>query len=375
MHLGSGFRVVNLWFSTSFGRSFTVVRIFICALLLGFEAIVSGPGDLARAQERPTDLTELTLEELMEVNVISIDVLGTHTHLAGQWMLTYKYMFMWMDGNRDGTDRISHRKVHEKFDMAPTEMAMEMHMPMVMYAPTDDLTLHAMLPYIRKSMKHITRDGVRFSERTEGIGDLKVEALYTLYGNVRRGTHRFILDAGLSFPTGSIDKKDFGPDRSMGRFRLEYPMQLGSGTFDLYPGITYLGQTENWAWGAEIIPTIRVGKNNHGYRLGNQYYFGARLVHKLTDWLSTSVRVNGQVWENIHGSDRALNPAEEPSKDPNKQGGRRVDLLLGINVYVPKGVLKGQRLAIEGGFPIYQSLDGPQLETRWQLTVGWQWVF
>jgi len=33
--------------------------------------------------------------------------------------------------------------------------------------------------------------------------------------------------------------------------RLEYPMQLGSGTFALRPGLTYLGQTERWAWVAE----------------------------------------------------------------------------------------------------------------------------
>jgi hypothetical protein len=254
-------------------------------------------------------------------------------------------------------------------------MAIQMHMPMIMYAPTDDLTLHAMLPYMRKSMKNLTGDGVRFRERSEGIGDLKVDMLYTFLGGVRRDPHRFILNAGLSFPTGSIDEKDFGPDRSMGRFRLEYPMQLGSGTFDLYPGVTYLGQAQDWAWGLEFIPTVRVGKNGNGYRLGNQYYLGSRVARGWTDWLSTSIRLNGQIWEDIHGRDRALDPAEMPPKNPNLQAGKRVDLLLGINLYVPSGIFRGQRLAIEGGLPVYQSLDGPQLQTRWQLTVGWQWVF
>ena len=361
--------------STSVGPSLAVVRKAICALLLAVGVIAGWIDYRADAQERPKDLTELPIEELAKLDVVSINVLGTHTHLADQWMLSYKYMFMWMDGNLDGTKKVSHGKIFEKFDIAPTEMAMHMHMPMVMYAPTDDLTLHAMLPYIRKSMRNLTSDGVRFTERSEGFGDLKIDVLYTFLGNVKRDPHRFILNAAVSFPTGSINKKDFGPDRSTGKSRLEYPMQLGSGTVDVYPGITYLAEARSWAWGLEFIPTVRIGKNSNGYRLGNQYYLGARVARGWTDWFSTSVRLNGQIWENIHGRDRALDPAEMPPKNPHLQGGKRVDLLLGTDLYAPRGFLTGHRLAIEGGLPVYQSLDGPQLRTRWQLTAGWQWVF
>ena len=37
--------------------------------------------------------------------------------------------------------------------------------------------------------------------------------------------------------------------------------------------------------------------------------------------------------------------------------------------------LKGLRLAIEGGVPAYQNLDGPQLGTNWILTTGIQYSF
>ena len=30
------------------------------------------------------------------------------------------------------------------------------------------------------------------------------------------------------------------------------------------------------------------------------------------------------------------------------------------------------RLAIEGGLPVYQNLSGPQLGQSWQITAGWQ---
>ena len=78
---------------------------------------------------------------------------------------------------------------------------------------------------------------------------------------------------------------------------------------------------------------------------------------------------------NISGADPALNPAIVPTADPNRRGGDRLDLLFGFNLYASGETLTGHRLALEGGFPIYESLDGPQLETDWLITVGWQYAF
>lgn len=286
-------------------------------------------------QAQPADLTTLSLQELMKVDVISINVLGTHIHPAGQWMLGYEYMIEGMDGTRDGTDRVSRSQVLDQFAMAPTDMTMQTHMAMLMYAPSDDLTLMAMLPYILKSMTHVMRDGTRFTERSEGIGDLQLRGLYTLYAE-GRFRHRVLLNAGVSLPTGSIDEEDFGPDPSLGRMRLGYPMQLGSGTVDLLPGLTYLGQAETWAWGAEFIPTVRLGWNRHDYRLGNRYRLSGWTAWKWTDWLSLSARLDGQIWDDISGADPALDPTEQPSKDPTIQAGRRLDALVGTCTRPPE---------------------------------------
>ena len=77
---------------------------------------------------------------------------------AGEWMLGYQFMFDKMSGNLFGTKRISNEKILDHFAMTPTDMAMQMHMFMAMYSPSDDLTLMAMLPYVRKSMNHVSRD-------------------------------------------------------------------------------------------------------------------------------------------------------------------------------------------------------------------------
>ena len=43
-----------------------------------------------------------------------------------------------------------------------------------------------------------------------------------------------------------------------------YGMQLGSGTWDFHPAITYLGQTENYSYGAQLGGILRIGDNDQG---------------------------------------------------------------------------------------------------------------
>ena len=349
-------------------------RLFITALLVVVMpfAWANTPLLAQQTQETPEDLTDLTLEELMELDVLFVNVLGTHTHLAGEWMIGYKFKLMRMEGNRDGTNRRTAGEVLQDFPVTPTEMNMAMHMFEVMYSPSNDLTLMAMFPYLDISMDHLTRSGVQFTTETQGIGDISLSGLYTVYGEVEKGGHRLLVIPGLSFPTGSIDEKG---DTPAGHQQLPYPMQLGSGTFDLLAGFAYLGDSENWAWLAEARGTIRLGKNSRDYSLGDRLHLDAWVSRRLTNMTSLSAQIEGFMWGNIDGADPELNPAVVPTADPNRRGGKRVDFVLGVNVYVPKGRFKGNRVAFEAGIPVYQSLDGPQLENDWRLTAVWNWTF
>lgn len=187
-----------------------------------------------------------------------IGVMGDHTHDASEVMFSYRFMRMDMAGNRYGTTGLSSTQVLEQFPVTPTEMTMDMHMLGVMYAPTDELTVSVMAPYIFKSMDHVTRMGVNFTTQADGFGDIRLMGLYKILDQDRQRLH---LNAGISFPTGSTNQRDdtpAGPDQV-----LPYPMQLGSGTFDLLPGITYLGQSDHWSWGGQALGTIRLGTNGN----------------------------------------------------------------------------------------------------------------
>ncbi|MFQ5983974.1 MAG: transporter [Alphaproteobacteria bacterium] len=299
-----------------------------------------------------------------------VDVMGGHNPMQGTWMLSYQGMRMDMGGNRRGTSRVSISDVLNDFMVAPREMTMDMHMVGVMYGITDDFGVMAMVPYLRKKMSHVNRVGVDFTTKSEGVGDVQVSGSFRLRAG---GGHGVRLSAGLSLPSGSIDEKDDTP--SGANQQLPYPMQLGSGTYDFLPGVTYTGRSDDYSWGGQLGATVRFGKNDNGYRWGNIYRLTLWAARRWTNWLSSSLRVGGETEANIRGADPSLNPAMVPTADPNLRGGERIELGLGINLLAPSGALKGHRLAIEFGLPVYQNLDGPQLERDWTATIGWRKAF
>lgn len=323
-----------------------------------------------------------------------IGVMGDHRHRKGELMLSYRYMHMNMSGSRIGTNPISPTEtattIPNRFAGAPmqpptlrvvpTDMTMEMHMVGAMYGLTDDITLLAMTSYQTREMDHVTFQGGRgttelgrFTTRSPGFGDTTLGALIGLDSE---GTHQFHLNAAVSIPTGSISRTDqiLAPIGATSTLRLPYPMQLGSGTFDLKPGLTYLGCSNDISWGAQGSAVIRLGDNSADYSLGNRFEGTAWFAKDWSKSFSTSARVKVLSQESIDGIDARISGPVQTA-DPDNIGGDSVEMLIGANFLIGKGPLVKNRLAFEFGIPVYRKLNGPQLETDWTLTVGWQRVF
>ena len=318
-----------------------------------------------------------------------IGVMGEHRHKQGEWMVSYRYKYMDMEGNRIGETEVSPdfivTNVANRFGtpatlrVVPTEMTMEMHMFGAMYAPTDWLTLMVMGMYMDKSMDHITYMGgagttVRgtFNTKSSGLGDTKVSGLIRL---MEQGIHKVHLNAGISLPTGDTDETDdiLTPAGGTPTVTLPYAMQLGSGTYDLLPGITYSATQDQFNWGAQYMGTFRIGDSD-GYSWGDKHEVTSWLSYQWQHWLSTSVRLAYKHEGQIDGIDsRIALPVQ--TADPDNYGGDTVILNFGVNVAGQKGRLRGHRLAFEAGFPIHQDLNGPQMETDLVLTGGWQYAF
>ncbi len=338
-----------------------IIFHFGCALFIS---------SMVAQEKQDQDLTELSLEELMVLDIFPMNVMGSHIHPKGEWMLGYRYMPMDMTKMREGESHISQEDVLKSFMVTPTRMEMKMHMFEVMYGVTDDLTMMVMVPYKDLAMDHLTRTGKTFTTRSKGVGDIRIMAHYSAFW---RDPHRLILMLSAGIPTGNINARDntpLGDDQ-----RLPYPMQLGYGTFSLIPGITYLAQTEKWIWGGHAMGLFGIGQNDHQYQVGDKIHFMGILTRKITEWLNLTGRLDGHLWNNYSGADPELNPMLIPVADPKKQGGKMVHFQFSFDVYLPQGLLQGNRFSFETGVPVFHDLTGPQMEEHQSFIFVWTTTF
>jgi len=310
-----------------------------------------------------------------------LGVYGAHVIKPGKWLIAYTYGHMAMDGNLIGTDSVSTGTLLKRYNVVPVSMSVDMHMVCLMRGMTENLNFMVMIPYYFKSMTMAMRKspklmerGITFLTHSDGIGDLQLGGTYSLY---RSAMHQLVFYGGISIPTGSIDVRDNTPNKK--NAKLGYTMQLGTGTTDLNPALTYSGKWEKVFWGAQIAGIARFYDNRNHYHWGSRYritgWGGYRLITTPYYSCIASVRMDWQSWGNIHGADPELNPLATPGQDPKLRGGSRLDFLPGFSVYIDKGKLQGNRLFIEGGVPIYQNLEGSQGETTWIVSAGWKFVF
>ncbi len=180
----------------------------------------------------------------------------------------------------------------------------------------------------------------------------------------------------MSLPTGATDATDVTA-MSMGEeVQLPYPMQLGSGTLDLHPGVTVRGMTRRGSWGLQGTGTVRAGKNDRRYSLGKRLEVTGWVAWRVSRRLSASARARYSTWGDVDGGDPAFtDPDLVPTVRNDLRRGTRLEIPLGINYHIPEGLLAGHRLAMEMALPVYQDLDGPQLEGDWVVTVVWQKSF
>ncbi|MCF6199374.1 MAG: hypothetical protein L3J67_08260, partial [Hyphomicrobiaceae bacterium] len=112
-----------------------------------------------------------------------IGVMGEHMHKKGEWMLSYRAMNMHMNGMKKGTRNVSPNEVAQTvnplggeqmrmgtlpngnprimtvpgvYRISPLSMDMQMHMFGLMVAPSNDVTLMAMLNYRINEMELLT---------------------------------------------------------------------------------------------------------------------------------------------------------------------------------------------------------------------------
>ena len=298
-----------------------------------------------------------------------ISVMGDHYHKKGEFMFSYRFMPMWMEDNIQSSDDISNEDIYQNFMVAPQKMNMNMHMLGLMYAPSDRVTLMVMGNYISNSMDLRTGMGVDFTTESGGLGDITISSLIKIMNTNRQSLHG---NVGISIPTGDIDQRDATP--MMNDAQLAYPMQLGSGTWDPNLGLTYLGQSDKFSWGAQSMYKFRLGENSENYTFGNRFDIVGWGAIKVSDYFSFSTSLSYFDTQKIDGVDADLNPMMMPLFNTDNSGRSQLDVGIGTNFFVPKGSLKNLRIGAEIKIPAYQKVNGIQMKNTLMATFGVQYT-
>ena len=308
---------------------------------------------------------------------------------AGDMMVGYHYMY----GNSSGSMRLGTNSVDDQqlisracvdldCTFKPGEMTMHMHMFNLMYAPTDWLNLMVMPQLISMDMDMLPLDSEDEAggHESAGLGDTLLVALIKLFDTE---THHLHLGLGFSAPTGSIEAT-FDNTESEESDLQSFGMQLGSGTWDFKPSLTYTGNTGRWFWGAQASATKRMqSRNKLGYVLGDEIQGSIWGGYRVLDWLSFSVRnvykaqgsIRGQINRVIPPADPPVDPEPTPLENPANYGGQFWDIGLGVNLSAPNSEFAGHSLSIEWLQPVIHDFNGYQLERNGSLSVRWGYAF
>jgi hypothetical protein len=328
------------------------------------------------AQSTPSEMAEMSLQELFFEDVYDVDA-------TSPWTLVSQFKVVEFEGYLDGTQSVSYDEVlwdgpmgveprtANNFPVVPTVITQKAAIFAVGYKFSSQWQGSLLLPYINQETDHISSvpGYSNFTIETSGIGDIAAVALYSWYSS-NKGFWGFSF--GASLPTGSIDEEGDTPRPTEDdKEQLPYTMQLGSGTYDFSFAINYQYSGAHDI-NVGLSAKIRTGKNDRNYRLGNNYGLTGRYKFNLSPRLQPFIGLGFEYSEKIHGQDDSLvipglpvSPYPASITNPELFGGKKINLGLGLLWRV----VKDFRLTVEGGAPLYQSLNGPQPKENWQTTV------
>jgi len=310
-------------------------------------------------------------------------------HNAGDFMVGYRYMYGQQAGNMlQGTSMVSDAVLASQAcagqdcSLRPAYMNMHMHMLDLMYAPNDWLNLMLMPQFMDMDMDLATLDGAPPADETGGghvhsgprhhaTGGIGDTGLYALVGLFDHSGHHVQAGLGFSAPTGSVDQKI----HKQSEF-IHYGMQLGSGTWDFRPSLTYTGLQDRWFWGAQVNGIVRLqDRNASGFAWGNQVQSSVWGGYRLIDSLQASIRGVHTLQGQIRGQYNGPQDRSGPMDFPANYGGQYWDVGFGLNLALPEGQLAGHRFGVEWLQPVQDQVNGYQLERTGSLYATWNLPF
>ena len=276
---------------------------------------------------------------------------------TGGWRADARFDFFDQDQLREGTSSVGRGTIALPNDREVQQFTLNRNYNLALdYSPNKDWGVSVSLPWFDRSHATIAEgDSAISTSHDSGVGDLRVLARYTGF-DAQRNTG---IEFGLKLPTGRIDDTfETGPQAGE---IVDRGLQLGSGTTDLLLGVYHFDAlTPEWGYFAQALLQQPLDARD-GFRPGSglNLNFGVRYTASPT--FVPQLQVNARVEKRESGA----------NADVDNSGASLVYLSPGLSWNATRR-LSAYAFA---QLPLFQRVNGLQIEARWTASVGLHYIF
>ena len=264
-----------------------------------------------------------------------------------------RYDFFNQDDLRSGTGRVDRAAL-----ALPNDQEIQQHTVnrigtlSLDYGLTSDWGVTLTLPWISRSHTTIAEgDTAISSSRSNSLGDVRVLARYTGLSEAQDWGLQF----GLKLPTGDSHGVNFDAGPQQGEM-LDRGLQPGTGSTDLLVGAFKFGAIgESADWFGQALLQIPVAADR-AFKPGVGANVTAGVRYRGFETVVPQLQFNSRVERRESGSD-----ADTPNSGST---------LLYLSPGATFNVAQGTSLYLFGQVPVYQRVNGYQLEPKWSVSAG-----
>jgi len=224
------------------------------------------------------------------------------------------------------------------------------------YSPNLNWGVNLQIPYFDRYHTTIAPGDTEIStSHTESLGDIRLVGRYLGFTH----DHSVGVQLGVKLPTGSYNNTFVsGPEAGE---PLDRGLQPGTGTTDLLVGaFTFGAFSRDWDWFVQgMLQQPLYEQDDFIPGTGFNLNFGVRYLG--IERITPSLQINGRIEAREHGA----------NADVENSGATLVYLSPGVNFQISEKF----HAYLFAQVPIYQRVNGLQLEPRYTITVGMYYVF
>ena len=223
-------------------------------------------------------------------------------------------------------------------------------------SPRHDLGVTVHVPYINRNHTTIVAGDTDVStSNTESMGDVRVLGRYLGFSE----DHSWGIQAGVKFATGSYHNNFIdGPQAGN---PLDRGLQPGTGTTDLLPGLFKFGAlNRDWDYFGQALVQVPMN-SKEGFRPGTGLNVNLGVRYMSFEKIIPQIQINTRYEQRESGINADI---------PNS-GATLSYLSPGVTVNLAKAVQVYAFVQV----PIYQNVNGLQIEPRYTVSVGARLAF